>query len=376
VKRRETKPRDHWRQIVEGDGLAWHGGSESDGDGTPYWDESAFYEFSVGEIDRIEAATNELHQMCLAAAQSVIDRKLYERFAIPQIAIPLIERAWESEPPSLYGRFDLCVNPAGEIKMLEYNADTPTSLLEAAVIQWSWFEQTRRGSDQFNSIHDKLIATWKEFRDWIGSASIAFTSSDSVEDGFTLAYLQETAAQAGYTTESFPISALGWNGLEFVSGNSDVPLTLVFKLYPWEWMAREAFAQHLAASTVTWVEPIWKMLLSNKALLPLLWELYPEHPHLLEARSIQPAELDGWVRKPTLGREGANITIYGAASSEGKYGEGPFVYQRRANIPNLAGNFPVIGSWIVGQEAAGIGIRESTTPITGNLSRFVPHVIA
>ena len=365
MRRASCHPRQGWQQIVEGQGLAWQ---ES------YWDESCYYSFNSTEIDKLEAATNELHGMCLKAAEAAITRRLYAKFQIPDLAIPLIERSWEAEPPSLYGRFDLSVKDSGEIKMLEYNADTPTSLVEAAVVQWAWYEDTRLGHDQFNSIHDKLVATWKDFGDWIPEKSIAFTSADSVEDGFTLAYLQETAAQAGFATDSFPISELGWNGKEFVSGNANVAVPVVFKLYPWEWMTREQFAQNLYRSKTVWIEPAWKMLLSNKAILPLLWDLFPDHPLLLEARYEEPTGTSGWVRKPMLGREGNNVTIYGTAETDGEYG-GPWIYQRNANLPDFSGNYPVVGSWIVGQEAAGMGIRESTTPITGNTSRFVPHVI-
>ncbi len=369
MKRLRSSPRQAWQEIVQAEGLLWH---DSGPEG--YWDESAYYEFSLAEIDAIEAATNELHQMCLAAAQHVIDNSLYAHFGIPEILIPLIESSWNEEPPSLYGRFDLAVGE-GTIKMLEYNADTPTALLEAAVTQWTWFEQTRYGSDQFNSIHDRLIETWKYFSDWIPGKRIAFTSVDSVEDGFTLAYLQETASQAGYQTDSFPINEMGWNGSQFVSGNSEDHLAVIFKLYPWEWLAAEPFGQFLRRSPAVWIEPSWKALLSNKGILTVLAELYPDHPYLLDARLDPPPDLSGWVRKPLMGREGANVTIFGKDRKPGEYGETGYVYQRDAGIRPYDGNYPVVGSWIIGQQASGIGIREARGPITDNTSRFVPHVI-
>src|SRR5262245_57170765 len=162
MKRLAAAPRLNWEAIVQSEGLTWFAGDNEKND-SRYWDESVYYSFSMAEIDRIEAATNQLHQMCLKAAGYVIENKLYDQLAIPANAIPLIERSWEQEPPSLYGRFDLALTQDGEVKMLEYNADTPTALLEAAVIQWSWFEQTKLGSDQFNSIHDRLVETWRYF---------------------------------------------------------------------------------------------------------------------------------------------------------------------------------------------------------------------
>lgn len=86
---------------------------------------------------------------------------------------------------------------------------------------------------------------------------------------------------------------------------------------------------------------------------------------------------DCYIRKPKLSREGANVTWVerGVTMEEsgGDYGEEGFVFQAVANIPEFAGNRPVFGVWMVNHEAAGLGIREDTRRITGNLSRFVPH---
>src|SRR5277367_3541145 len=165
MKRIPLTPRESWQQKVESQGLIFH----TLEDGTPYWDESAAYQFTAAEIDTLEAAGNTLQEMCLAAAQHIIDEKRYAELDIPAEAIPAIEWAWNSEPPALYGRFDISWAGASSgqtPKLLEYNADTPTSLLEAAVVQWNWLEElgTKLATkpDQFNSIHEKLIAKWKD----------------------------------------------------------------------------------------------------------------------------------------------------------------------------------------------------------------------
>jgi len=164
-------------------------------------------------------------------------------------------------------------------------------------------------------------------------------------------------------------------------GPEERPLGAVFKLYPWEWMVREEFGQFLSAAPTLWIEPPWKMLLSNKGILPVLWELYPGHPNLLEARFDGPGAMTSWVRKPLLGREGANITMHRPGrdlQTNGEYGAEGFIYQNLAQIESFDGKYPVVGSWLIGHEpgnaAAGIGIRESDTPITTNFSPFVPHL--
>jgi glutathionylspermidine synthase len=154
-------------------------------------------------------------------------------------------------------------------------------------------------------------------------------------------------------------------------------------LYPWEWMINEAFAEPLKWTNghVQWIEPAWKMVLSNKGILPILWELFPDHPNLLPAYREDYLFPPGteYVQKPLLSREGANVTLHSAWRPEiattGDYGEEGFVFQEYAPLPEFDGWHPVIGSWVIGGEAAGMGIRESRTIITDNLSRFVPHLI-
>jgi glutathionylspermidine synthase len=373
MRRIESKSRSYWQDRVMEAGLLWHSAEQ------PYWNESAFYEFTAHEVEVLETATNQLAEMALAAAQHIIDSKLYAKMGIPENAVALIENSWESEPPSLYGRFDLAFDGVHPPKLLEYNADTPTSLLEAAAVQWYWLEDVFPGANQFNSIHDRLIIRWQELIPYLPEGRIDFCSMDDVEDGMTVAYLMDTAHQAGLTSSLFPIDEIGWDGKAFLAPDNN-RLGAIFKLYPWEWMVREEFGKHLCTAKTVWIEPPWKMLLSNKGLLPVLWKLYPGHPNLLEASFDSPGEMAAWVKKPLLGREGANITLHspsGTVETEGDYGEEGFIYQELALLKCFEGMYPIIGSWVIGHaagdSAGGIGIRESGTPIITNTSPFVPH---
>jgi glutathionylspermidine synthase len=375
VRRLAVQPRADWEARVEQVGLVYHSGD------APYWNEAAHYAFTPREIDELERDTNELHARCLDAVTHVIRRRLYDRLQIPAAAVPLIEESWESDPPSLYGRFDLAYDGRSAPKMLEYNADTPTSLLEAAVVQWYWLQDVAPNRDQFNSIHERLIAAWRGAAGQLGADPVYFAAVDDVEDLMTVSYLRDTAQQAGLQTEHLPIDAIGWDEARgtFVD-DADRPMRNVFKLYPWEWMVREQFAPNLlrARAATRWIEPAWKMVLSNKGILPILWELFPGHPNLLEAH-FEDGFLEAYARKPLLSREGANVSLVlfdeTLAESRGTYGEEGYVYQALATLPQFDGHRPVIGSWVVGGESAGIGIRETTSLITDNTSRFVPHLI-
>jgi glutathionylspermidine synthase len=362
-----TNPRPGWQAKVEKLGLIFHSADET------YWDESAYYQFNAAEIDTLEAATNELHRICLDAVQQVIDANLFSRFQIPQQFARLIKNSWEREDLSLYGRFDLVYDGKTAPKMYEYNADTPTSLLEASVIQWYWLEEKFPDHDQFNSIHEKLIARWQE--GGVNGCVHFACIRDHTEDFATTVYMQDTAIQAGLETKQLFIDEIGWDGRQFLD-LQNTRITTLFKLYPWEWLIDEKFSPHLLREPWQIVEPAWKMVLSNKNILPLLWEMFPHHPNLLPAYTT-PDQLGGsYVKKPVFGREGANITITtGGTETEtsGDYAQGAYIYQALMPPPKFDGFYPVIGSWIVRDESAGIGIRESSLPITQNTSRFIPH---
>jgi len=375
MKRIKNDVRPNWQKTVESQGMVYHTAN-----GVPYWDESAYYEFTAKEVDELEEATNTLHQMCLEAVQHVIDEKRYRELQIPEVAIPLIEYSWNNETPAIYGRFDLAYNGNGPPKMLEYNADTPTSLLEAAVIQWYWQQDNFKDADQFNSIHEHLIAKWKELADYLKPGPLHLAYMDSYEDYMTVAYLQETAMQAGLETKLIPIEQVGWDSKDNMFVDSEMySMKNIFKLYPWEWLLKDQYGRHIAETmeSMFWLEPAWKMILSNKGILPILWELYPNHPNLLAAYT-EPSKLEWHVKKPLYSREGANITIVTGSEelekSEGKYGEEGYIYQDLALLPKLDGNHPVLGSWVIDGQSAGMGIRESTSLITNNFGRFVPHI--
>ena len=225
---------------------------------------------------------------------------------IPAAAAARIRETWNSEPPALYGRLDLAYD-GHQIKLLEYNADTPTALVEAAVTQWYWLQDLFPDADQFNSLHEKLVAKWKDLLPYL-KQPVFFGHDGSEEDVMTITYLRDTAVQAGHRTIPINMHEIGWEEAKkrFVY-LEDRPMESIFKLYPWEWMLSERFGPHALGTmdAVQWMEPIWKMMWSNKALLAILWELNPNHELLLPAYLDGPRNLKDYVAKPLYGREGA-----------------------------------------------------------------------
>jgi glutathionylspermidine synthase len=384
MRRMPISPRSNLEARAKETGFSFHAK-----EGEIYWDESAYYAFSLEEIERdLEAPSNELAALCRELAGRICgDETLLQKLAIPPHAWDLIAASWKANEPSLYGRFDLAYGGDGPAKLLEYNADTPTSLFEAAVFQWMWLEDLiashvfGEDADQFNSLHEKLIARLGAV---VKGAPLHLTAMlDHEEDRRFLAYLNDCARQAGLATTSLAISDIGVDRYQEFVDLAGQKIACLFKLYPWEWMLADAFGASPAMRRTRFIEPPWKAVLSNKGILPLLWEMEPGHPNLLPAffeSDPRKTELGAhFARKPIYSREGENVLIVDGdrvvAREEGSYGAEGFVRQAIAPMRCFDGHYPVIGSWIIGDEACGIGIREDTTMITRNASRFVPHAI-
>jgi glutathionylspermidine synthase len=376
--------RDNWQATAAGAGFDFH-----TIDGERYWDERAYYAFTLDEIERaIEQPTGEIDAMCLElVGRAVDDESCLRRLKIPEAFWPLISESWHRDEPSLYGRLDFSFGGKGPAKLLEYNADTPTSIFEAAVFQWTWLEQSierniiPKRSDQFNSIHERLIEAWKKLG--AGRHLHLAGETESTEDAGTLAYLEDTARQAGLATTLIDIRDIGLAADGSFVDLDNRGIELAFKLYPWEWMFQDTFGAHLKQAPTRWIEPPWKALLSNKGILPLLWEMFPGHPNLLPAffeDDPNAASLGAsFVRKPIYSREGANVALISAGvtvvEQAGPYGAEGFICQALAPLPEFSGQYPVLGSWLVDHTPCGLSIREDENPITGNTSRFLPHAI-
>lgn len=385
MKRINLTPRPYLSEVAESYGFDFY-----IIDGEAYWDETKCYSFTLKQIEEdIEDPTNELNDMLLDACNKVVrDEKLLRRFDIPESAWDCIRNSWNNDDAEVYGRLDLCYDGTGPAKLFEANYDTPTSLFEAAVFQWDWLEDYQKhakfkDADQFNSIHEKLIARWAWLQKKYEFRTAHFAGVLEVpEDKYTLQYMMDTAVQAGIGCKLMDITAIGIgtrnrDKQSVFTDEDDEAIEALFKLYSYENLFREDFAKYIGTAATGFIEPPWKAIISNKAILPLLWEMYPDHPNLLPAFFCDDGKVrDGFVKKAFFSREGSGILLpTGEGTEETEYAGGHIV-QAFAPLPKFGDNdFPVIGSWVIGGEAAGIGIREDNSLITKNTSRFIPHII-
>jgi glutathionylspermidine synthase len=390
--------RPNWKETAEEAGFMFHTMY-----GEPYWDESSAYAFTLDQIESdIEDPSTELHEMCLQAAEKICgSQEIMERLAIPEGSRDFVANSLRQGDPELYGRFDLIYDGQGPAKMIEYNADTPTSLFEAASFQWQWLEDQiasgvlPQGSDQFNSIHEALAARFAEM--FSKGENVHFSAhgdaETNLEDYSTTECLAWAANEAGLIPHYTRLEDIGLDKDGQFADGEDRIIKSLFKLYPWEDMLRDDFARNLAGANCQFIEPAWKAVVSNKGMLPVLWDMFEGHPNLLpcffqdDITSNAPivqrsadALARGHVTKPIFSREGASVTIsenglVTEAAEDRSYDDNTMIVQGYHPMPVMDGFRPIIGAWIVGKTCVGLGVREDQSRITQDLSRFKPHFI-
>lgn len=399
--------RPDWRDTAREVGFTF-----ADMHGEPYWDETSAYRFGLRQVeDDIEDPATELHAMCREAAAAITaSAEMMAQLGIPAEHHDLVADSWRRAEPEIYGRFDLAYDGQGPAKLLEYNADTPTSLYETSAFQWQWLEDQLaagvlpEGADQFNGIHEALVERFRGL--FPAGTDLHFTAvGGNPEDYATVESMGWAAREAGMGAHYSDLEKIGVTADgQFIDAEDRVIGTL-FKLYPWEDLLAEDYAGHIAGSGCMFLEPAWKSVLSNKGLLAVLWQMFEGHPNLLPAffaDDVAEALVDGGrparkvadsfgraagalraghVVKPIFSREGASLAIVEngtvtEASSNNDYDRHPRIVQAYHPLPDFDGFRPVIGAWVVGEACVGMGLREDRSRITQDLSRFKPHFIA
>jgi len=385
MKRLPSQPREDWRTKIEYSGLVYSTSIKPNGEYNEYWHEDNYYSFTYEEVTYLEKVTEELHLMSVEAAKFLADGGLGFMDKYPETR-ELAKWSLELDQPSLYGRFDFAFDGNSHVKMLEYNADTPLSIIETAITQHHWASDVFPKADQWNRLHEAFIKRWKYLKkngmlkgDTVYFAHAADESSG--EDWLNTAYLRDTATQAGLNTRAINIQDISWDWeAKQFQGYEGEHIPTLFKLYPWEDIVMEEFGEHVFnyPETTQWIEPIWKMFLSNKTLLAALWHLYPNHDNLLPSYVGGPNGLKEWIAKPLYGREGGGMLVNTKESQykvPGPYGPEGYCWQQWNPLPDFDGNKAMIGSWTIGGRAAGAGVRESDGYITDYYARFLPNLI-
>jgi len=384
----ELKPLS--KKYLESIGFYWH----TDKDMSAYIDNKVI-SITPEMAENYANAVNELYDMFIEAAQYVIDNNLFHELDIPFNLVEIIKESWENDVHwHLYGRFDLSGGITKPIKLIEFNADTPTALFESAIIQWALLKAN--GIDegmQFNFIYEALRDNFKRlvtldknidnFDEYYEGWKILFSSvKDNLEEENTTRLLQTIAEEAGWRTEFAYIDEVEFSddGVFY----NDEKYEFFFKLIPWEAIAieepelAEIMTNIVKNRQAIFLNPAYTLLFQSKGIMKILWDLYPNHPLLLET-SFEPLENKKQVIKPTLAREGANIEIIDEngqilAKEEGEYSNFKKVYQEFVEFEkDEEGNYYQAGVFFA-YEACGVGYRKGDL-ILNNMSKFVGHIV-
>ena len=377
---------------LESLGFIWH----TDADETSYISDE-LVTISKLEAEAYYEATNKLYDMYVEAAEHVVENNLFHEIGIPFNLVEAIKESWENDVHwHLYGRFDLAGGLNGTpIKLLEFNADTPTALFETAIIQWAMLKQNNmEESSQFNATYEALIDNFKRlvtleedvsnFEENYDGWNFLFTSvKGNSEEENTVRLLQHIATEAGYNTEFAYIDDIEFDSDEGIF-YQDTNYELWFKLIPWEDIALEESDLAMLLSNIIKNQkaiifnPPYTLLFQSKGLLKILWDLYPNHPLLLES-SFEPLVGQKQVKKPIFGREGGNVSILDENTSElesvdGDYANHKMIYQSYTELATDAHGLSYQAGIFYAYEACGLGFRKGGK-ILDNMSKFVGHIV-
>ncbi|MDD2291306.1 MAG: glutathionylspermidine synthase family protein [Aliarcobacter sp.] len=380
-------------EYLESIGFVWH----TDSDNSSYISDEIVV-ISEDEANAYYEATNELYDMFAEAGQYVIDNDLFHELNIPFNLVEIIKESWENEVHwHLYSRFDLAGGIDGKpIKLIEFNADTPTSLFETAIIQWAMLK--KNGLDeasQFNNLYEALkdnfkriitlnsdIEKFEEYYSKLGWKILFSSISSSSEDINTTKLLQHIATEAGFNTDFEFIENVQFND-EGIYKNDEL-FEFWFKLIPWENIAIEEselaliLTQIIADKKAIIFNPAYTLMFQSKGFMKILWDLYPNHPLLLET-SFEPLIGKKQVEKRCFGREGANVKIINADQSideqtSGDYEGHKAIYQEYVEFPKDSNGNSYQAGIFYAYEACALGFRRGGK-ILNNMSKFVGHII-
>jgi len=372
--RKTLSPRRDFEERALQMGFDYHdeGGVES-------WTDDVCYMLTGAEAISVMDAVSELHEMSERVVEHLLDRPdLLIGCGIPDYAIRRMRQS--RDVPAIMGRMDLGLSAGSDqLKLIEYNADTPFTFIETALIQSDRIEQEGLGINPSAYMINNAINGFRAFLSAAHSPHLHLaTYTECLEDRRHVEFYGWMAKMAGAQS----VKIVHIKDLrptpdgDFVDADGERVETL-YKLYPWEWIFHDRAGQAFTESRMTIGEPLWRTLLNNKAFLCVLSDLYPGHPLVLKAK-WSPGGMESYVTKHCYGRGGQNITIIRdgetVASSVGGYQRYRPLYQEYLPLRREDGFGVQLGAWCIAGRPSGIIAREDRNLIIHSASRLAPII--
>jgi glutathionylspermidine synthase len=382
------------KSVLEEIGFHWH----TDIDNSDYIADK-IVEVTPSEADAYYEAANELYDMYTQAGQYVIDNNLFHEIGVPYNLIDLVKSCWDSDVHwHLYSRFDFAGGVGGRpIKLLEFNADTPTALFETSVIQWALLKQNGMDeSVQFNNIYEGLKDNFKrlitlnddpsEFENRYEGWKILFSSvRNSKEEENTVRFMQQIAHEAGWVTGFCYMDEVGFDDEHGIFDEDGENYEFWFKLYPWEDIAINEpdltmrLTNIIKNQKAIILNPAYSVMFHSKGMLKILKDLFPNSQYLLSS-SFTPLPNTKQVEKKMLSREGQNVKIIEANGTvsyqtDGTYSNIKNIYQEFVELPIDESGANYQAGVFFAYEGIGLGYRKGGV-VLDNMSKFVAHKIS
>lgn len=379
-------------KTLEEIGFTWH----TDKDGSKYVNDELVV-ISQDEAESYYTAANEIYNMYVEAAEYVIENDLFFELGIPFNLVDMIKKSWENDVHwHIYSRFDLAGGIDGKpIKLIEFNADTPTALFETALLQWALLKQNNMDENkQFNNVYEAIQENFKRlitlfddtstFNEHYDGWKILFSSIEgNDEEEATTRLLQQIATDAGFNTayEFLQNVKFDESGIYDADG---IEYEYWFKLYPWEDIAHDEPELATTLNSIMQnqkaiiLNPAYTLLFQSKGMLKILYDLFPNSPYLLKT-SDKPLEGVKYVEKTVFGREGANTKIVDEngnviAHTDGEYDNYKKIYQEYVDFPKDENAQKYQAGVFFAYESCGLSFRKGGE-ILDNMSKFVGHII-
>ena len=387
---KQVKPIE--REVLEDIGLNWH----TDSDGTAYIADE-LVEVSDKEAEAYYTAANELYDMYVEAAEYIIENDLFFDLGIPFNLIDVVKKSWENDVHwHIYGRFDFAGGIDGKpIKLIEFNADTPTGLFETAILQWALLKANNMNEErQFNNVYEAISENFKRlitleestksFDENYNGWKILFSATEGIdEEEVTTKLLKRMADDAGFITSYEFLDKVNFNE-DGIFNSKDEMYEYWFKLYPWEDIGIDEGELSIIINEIMQnqkaiiLNPAYTLLFQSKGMLKVLYDLYPNSPYLLKT-SDEPLNGISYVEKKMFGREGANTKIVDASGNvieenDGEYDSHKSIYQEYVEFPKDSKGLSYQAGVFFSYEACGLSFRRGGK-ILDNMSKFVGHVL-
>ncbi|WP_058913151.1 bifunctional glutathionylspermidine amidase/synthase [Entomohabitans teleogrylli] len=351
-------------------------------------------------------ATNELHLMYLHATDKVMkDDNLLTLFDIPKILWPRLRLSWQRRRHHMItGRMDFCMDERG-LKVYEYNADSASCHTEAGLILEEWTRQGYRGTghNPAEDLLNELAGAWKHSR---ARPFVHIMQDNDIEENYHSRFMQRALAEAGFESKIlYGLAELRWDATgQLIDGDGRL-VNCVWKTWAWETaieQIREVSEAEYAAvpirtghpenevrlidvllrPEVLVFEPLWTVIPGNKAILPILWSLFPHHRYLLDTDFEVNDELikTGYAVKPIAGRCGSNIDLIShheelLDKTSGKFADQKNIYQQLWCLPRVAGKYIQVCTFTVGGNYGGACLRGDDSLVIKKESDIEPMIV-